>query len=82
MKGTEFMWYRYVIKRLSVQKQAVIRYKDLNELLHKESLSSIQNKEIYSLKIFMKLELDLITQYNGRGKLKTYKQFLDLNGSV
>lgn len=82
MKGTEFMRYRYGIKHLSAQQQAIIRYKDLNESLHKESLSSMQNKEIYPLKIFMKLGLDSTTQYNGRDTLKTYKQFLDLNGSV
>lgn len=70
------MGYRYDIRHLSAQQQAIIRHKDLNYSLHKDNLSSIQNTEIYPLKIFMKLGLDSITQYNDRQTLKTYKQFL------
>ena len=67
------MAYRYDIKHLSAQQQAIIRQKDLNDSLHKEYLSCIQNKEIYPLKIFMKLGIDSTTQFNGRQTLDIYK---------
>lgn len=76
------MGYRYDIRQLTPQQQAIINQRDLNNSLHNKSVSSTKSKEIYPLKIFMKLGLDSTTQFNGTKILDTYKKFLDSKGSV
>lgn len=47
--------YRYDRRQLTPQQQTIINQRDLNNSLHNKSVSSTKSKEIYPLKIFMKL---------------------------
>lgn len=76
------MGHRFDIAHLTGQQQAIIRQRDRESLLHSSSTPPIKRKEIYPLKIFMKLGLDSTTQSNGRQTLDIYKQFSDSKGAV
>lgn len=72
---------RFDIRHLTGQQQAIINQRDKENEVHKINSSHI-GKQVYSLKIFMKLGLDLTTQFNGSQTLGIYKQFADARGSV
>lgn len=76
------MGYRFDIAHLTGQQQAIIRQRDKENSLHNSSTPSTKKKEVYPLKIFMKLGLDSTTQSNGRQTLDIYKQFADSKGAV
>lgn len=76
------MGYRFDTRYLTEQQQAIIRQRDQENSLHNRNTSVAKEKEVYPLKIFMKLGLDSTTQFNGMKTLDIYKQFADSKGAV
>lgn len=74
--------YRFDMKGLTGQQQAIIRKRENENLLRNNSKSVVKEKEIYPLKIFIKLGWDSATQSDGEETLDIYKKFAASHGSV
>lgn len=79
------MGFRYDTQHLSNQQRAIIDQRDREEKLRKEESkkkSKVNNKEIYTQSIFMKLGQDATGKYTGIETLRIYEDFIKKNGDV